>query len=474
MKPTEYAQHDAVGLAELVRTRQVTPLELVDAAIALSEKHAALNAVVTRTFEQARHAAQERPSGVLAGVPFLLKDGVISVNGVRSTHGARAYAERVASFGSAVVTRFRKAGLIVLGLTNAPELAMGVTTEGLLHGPCRNPWNPGLTPGGTSGGSAASVAAGVVPAAHGTDSGGSLRAPASCCGLFTLKPSRGRVPVGPVESEVWQGLSTDGVLTRSVRDSAVLLDALAGAEPGDLFSLQRPTRAYAQEVAVPPGRLRVACSPQSLVRMGIHPECRAAVQLAANLAGQLGHEVTEDAPQVDWAEFGRGYALAMGSFIAADLRDAERALGRKPGPADFEPRTFGFAALGERTTAGELEHAWRTLRRLSRALGPFFARYDLFITPTLGVPPLPLGKLAPQTTDTGEMMALHRAFSPFAPVWNVTGQPAMSVPLHWMPDGLPVGVQFVTRFGAEGLLFRVAAQLEQAQPWAHRHPPDYG
>jgi amidase len=461
-----------------VRTRQASPRELVDAAIARIEAlDPRLNAVVTPLFESARKAAENLPDGPFRGVPFLLKD--LQGYSAGDPHGGGMRALREArwapDFDSYLVEKFRAAGLVVLGRTNVPELGLSVTTEPLACGPCRNPWNPEHSTGGSSGGSAAAVASGMVPVAHANDGGGSIRIPASECGLVGLKPTRGRVSLGPDRGEDWGGLVHDHVVSRSVRDSAALLDAIAGPMPGDPYAAPPPARPFAEEVGADPGRLRIGLLPKSPNGAPpCHPECSAAVEAAGRLLESLGHRVElAHPPALDEHErMLRGFSAVVAAAAARDLLKWGTVLGRTLGEADVEPGTWGLARQGFEMTATQYLFAVGDLQLWTRALASWWADgFDLLVTPTIGAPPPPLGYIGGPADDPEARLDRILGLMPFTPQFNVTGQPAVSLPLAWSGSGLPIGVHFVAAMNREDLLYRIAAQLEAAQPWAERRPP---
>ncbi|MEK7446979.1 MAG: amidase [candidate division NC10 bacterium] len=474
-----FAFLDAIAQADLVRRKEVTPVELVDAAIARIERaNPRLNAVVTPMYDLARRAALEQsvtpPSlaGPFRGVPFLLKDLGAEYAGVGLTEGSAFLAGHyVSAEDSELVVRLKRAGLIVLGKTNTPELGILPTTEPRLFGPARNPWDTGRTTGGSSGGSAAAVAAGFVPMAHANDGGGSIRIPASCCGLFGLKPTRARNPLGPHYGDLFGGLVAEHAVTRSVRDSAALLDATSGPDAGDPYWAPPPGRPFREEVGAAPGRLRIAFTTQAASGVPIHADCVAAVREAARLCAELGHDVVEGAPVIDGELFSRGFITLWSSGCAWTIDDWARRTGRNPVAEELEPLTWLLAESGRANSAAAYLLALQDLQRVARDVARFFAHHDCWLTPTVAEPPLPLGSF--DGTPDDPILGLRRsaAFVPFTPIANVTGQPAMSVPLSWNAEGLPVGVHFVGRFGDEATLFRLAAQLEAARPWAHRRPP---
>ncbi len=491
MTPEEYASYDGLGLADLVRRREVSAVELVEHAMAQIERlNPRLNAVICKLYERARtEAAGTLADGPFTGVPFLLKDLDGLLRGAPYTGGSRAYVGYLPDHDSEIIVRLRRAGLIVLGKTNTPEAGILGITEPLLHGPTRNPWHLDYTSGGSSGGSAAAVAARMVPLAHGADGGGSIRIPASACGLFGLKPTRGRNPVGPDAGEGWNGLVCPHVLTRSVRDSAAVLDAVSGLDPGAPYVAPASLRPYLEEVTRLPGKLRIAFSTASLLGHTTHSDCVAAVDDAAQLCAELGHDVVAAAPVIDKAVLARAYLTVVASGTAGFVAEAARLAGKRIGPEHFEPSTWFLAQVGQALSAYELEQARTAMHRASRTLAEFHAHHDLFLTATMAYPPVRVGELA---LKPGELLGLGllrrlpmrkllmKALDDLAQgslertantmVFNETGQPAMSVPLFWNAQGLPIGVQFVGRFGDEATLLRLAGQLEQARPWMTRTP----
>ncbi len=489
----EYGRYDALGLAELVRRREVSSAELLEEAIARIERvNPSLNAVVERTYAEARSATSRPVEGPLAGVPFATKNLMASVQGVRLTGGSRFFKDFVPPHDSELVRRYRRAGLVLCATTNSPEFGLLPVTEPELHGPTLNPWNVAHTPGGSSGGSAALVAAGALPMAHANDGGGSIRIPASCCGLFGLKPGRGRMPVGPDRLEVWFGCAVDHVLSRSVRDSAAALDATCGPEPLGVHKAAAPARPFLEEVRAAPGRLRIAFSARPHMPSRVHPDCVQALAEAVTLCQQLGHEVQEAHLELDARALAKAFFTVVVSEAAADLALGAQLVGRRPTPKDFETQTWLVTMLAEEATARDLSLALRHLQGVSRQVSAFFEHHDVLLTPTLGQPPPAVGALQPKGVEAamqrraaawsstlllrlggGIEGAVDRVFDfiPFTPLANFTGQPAMSVPLHWNAAGLPVGVQAIGALDGEATLLRLASQLEAARPWAHRRPP---
>jgi amidase len=494
---SEYERYDAIALADLVRRRKVSPRELVEAAIERIERaNPRINAVIHPLYDQARRAAEGvLPDGPFAGVPFLLKDLQAAYAGAPMRSGSRFYGDWSPPHHSELVRRFLASGVIVLGKTNTPELGLLPTTEPLRFGPSRNPWDLKRTTGGSSGGSAAAVAARMVPMAGGGDGGGSIRIPASCCGIFGLKPTRGRTPSGPDATDPWQGFGVDHVLTRSVRDSAAMLDATAGPDAGAPYAALSPKRPFLAEVGCSPGRLRIAFSAEPyLPAREVDPDCQAALEDAVTLLRQLGHEVFEARPALDGHAFAKAFLTMITAETWADVREAERIVGRRARPNDFEMGTWLLAILGKSFSAGECAVACRYLKSTGRRIAAFMdaERVDVLLSPTLARMPIHLGTLLPRGPEGlvqrvltrlsfGGMLrvlgALDRgareafSFIPYTPVFNASGQPSMSVPLSWTAAGLPVGLMFTARWGEEATLFRLASQLEEARPWSERRPP---
>lgn len=468
---------DATAQAELVRRQEIEPGDLVDAAIDRVERlNPRLNAVITPMYDLARAATKgEIPAGPFRGVPFLLKDFIAEYAGVRFTEGSTFLKDFVPDEDSEFVRRLKRAGFVVIGKTNLPEFAIGASTEPRRFGPTRNPWNPERTTGGSSGGSAAAIASGMVAIAHGNDAGGSIRIPASCCGLFGLKPTRGRNPLGPHYGDLFSGVVAEHVLTRSVRDSAAFLDAVSGPDPGDPYGSPPPARPFVEEAGSDPGRLRIAYAAQTPLGTDLHFDCVAAVEDAARLCEELGHEVTEARPSYDAERFWQAMTSILAVGTAWGLEDWSRRTGRALSPESFEPFVWAFSERGRGIPAPEYMLAVQDVQRESRNIARFFEDSDLWLTPTLGQPPVPLGAFAIRDGATPEEALEVRkktaTFSPFTYIFNGTGQPAMSVPLFWNGENLPVGVHFAARFGEEATLFRLAAQLEAARPWKDRRPP---
>ena len=465
---------DATELATLVRSGQASPVELIDDAIARVERlDPTLNAVIHQRFEAARAEARgELPVGPFRGVPFLVKDLGCEMAGEPHTLGNRALrdADVRAEQDSYLYRSISGAGFVTLGRTNTPELGGTITTEPEAFGPSRNPWNPDHSTGGSSGGSAAAVAAGMVPMAHASDGGGSIRVPASECGLVGLKPSRGRISQGPKVGEGWAGATTDGVVSRSVRDTAAMLDVMSGRHTGDPYVAAPPTRPFADEVGVDPGRLRIGLAP-SHAGVQTDPECAAAVEAAGSLLEQLGHDVEVAQPEAFFdEEFSRHFVTIVAVATAVDFVNMGDAIGRPIGEGDVEASNWLMGSIGRSISAADYIASVNWVHAWSRRLQGWWDDFDVLVSPVIAVPPPPIGWLS----DPEHGMERLTSIMQFTAQFNVSGQPAVSLPLHWSEPGLPVGVQFVGPIDDEALLIRLAAQLETAAPWADRLPPIYG
>jgi amidase len=489
----EYDQYDGLGLAGLIRNGDVSAEEVCDAAIERIERvNPSINAVVTPMFDIARQALTEGlVEGPFTGVPFLLKDLVSAFKGVPLTSGSRSCRHYVPDYDSELVKRYKASGAITLGKTNTPEFGLLGYTEPELFGPTRNPWHLDRTPGGSSGGSAAAVAAGLVPVASGGDGGGSIRIPASCCGLFGLKPSRGRTPTGPFFGELWQGATVEHILSRTVRDSAAMLDATNGPDSGAPYVIAPPERPYLQEVDRDPGPLRIAFTTRSAVGGDIHPEIVAATEETAQWLEKLGHRVSEAQPEIDELGLARSFICMYCGEVAASLAELPKMLGHDVHRADIETATWTLGLLGRVIPASEFVRARWKWQETGRVMGRFHESYDVFLTPTIAQPPVGIGELKLKPAEEKILQLINAlklgrplkmsgllekiafdnlARTPFTQWANFTGQPAMSVPLHWTSDGLPCGMQFMAAIGDEATLFRLAAQLETEKPWFDKRP----
>jgi Asp-tRNA(Asn)/Glu-tRNA(Gln) amidotransferase A subunit family amidase len=470
MNEAEYRSQDAHGLADLIRRREVTALEALEAALARAEAvNDKINAITLSLHDAARaRAGESLPDAPLAGVPFLLKDLGASVAGTVTSAGSRLFAGSPAAADSAVVRAYREAGLVIFGKTNTPEFGLEPVTEPELFGPCRNPWNLAHTPGGSSGGAAAAVAAGIVPAAHASDGGGSIRIPASCCGLFGLKPSRGRVSMAPA-NEGWGGFSIQHVVSRSVRDAAALLDAVSTPQPGDPYWAAPPARPFADEVGQAPGALRIAFTTESIAGEAIDPVCAEAVRDAARLCESLGHEVEDITLGWDYLPVREAAGIIVAANIATVLTTEAERRGRPIGEDEIEALTLALYDRGREIAAPQYIRALQIAHAFGRQAAHAFQGFDVLLTATLGLPPPPVGWL--RGGDPRGYQKRLFDFMPNTQAFNVTGQPAMSVPLMWSGSGLPIGVQFVGQAAGEGTLLRLAAQLEAARPWFDRLAP---
>ncbi|HUC37340.1 MAG TPA: amidase [Acidimicrobiales bacterium] len=475
---TDLSQFDATAQAELVSRGEISAVELVEDAIARIEKYnPSINAVIHRMFDSARKAASgDLPDGPFRGVPMLLKDLMAHSAGDPLHEGMRAlrdigWTEKEDTY---LVQRLRRGGFVFVGKTNTPEMGLFPTTEPAVYGPTKNPWDPSRSAGGSSGGSAAAVAARMVPLAHANDGGGSIRIPASECGLVGLKPTRARNSLGPEYGEVWAGLAIEHVVTRSVRDSGAVLDLTSGPMPGDPYFAPPPTRPFSEEVGADPGRLRVGVLVTDLTGAAeVHPECRAAVSSAVELLEGLGHDVTDQYPlSLEDEGFVTSFLVVYAAYADWCLEDTFRKTGHRIDEEGCEPATWALAEMSRGTTTAEYLMAVQYLHSCARRVRAWWEvdGYDVLVTPTIPELPLKLGQF--ESTRDNPLTPVFRAAGvvPFAAPFNVTGQPAVSLPLHWSDEGLPVGVQLVGGYGREDLLLRLASQLEEARPWAHRRP----
>jgi len=493
----EYRSYDALGLAQLVRGGEISPGELLDAALARTAAvNPRINAVIHLMEARARAAiAAGLPDGPFRGVPFLIKDLIMAYAGEPMQGGSRLFRNYVPPRDEELVARFKAAGLVIFGKTNTPELGMTNVTEPELFGPTRNPWNLDRTPGGSSGGSAAAVAAGIVPAAAANDGGGSIRTPASNCGLVGLKPSRGRNPSGPQAPDVWWGFVAEHAVTRTVRDSAALLDATCGLYPSQLTRLPRPERPYLQESSRDPGRLRIGWSVDRGLGRDLHPENRLGMDRTTKALAAAGHALEEVRLPVESESFIQHFSTLVAAEATASIRMGEALAGRRAGPSDLEMPTWLLGRMGAALSGGDTAAALYWMQGFSRRWLAWSDAFDVLLTPAVGVPPLPVGAYA---LSTGQRRALRlltalpgrvllrqrpkilEAFrltfdaAPYTMFANVTGQPSISLPLHMTADGLPMGLLFTALPGDEASLFRLAGQLEQAMPWAARRPTALG
>ncbi|HWA88638.1 MAG TPA: amidase family protein [Rhizomicrobium sp.] len=467
----DYAQYDGLGLARLVAKKKVSALELLDEAIARTEAlNPKLNAVVYKYYDRARDAARAKiPKGAFTGVPFLLKDIFALAEGVPTRQASRFFPPVPWPHDSWLTAKFRRAGLIDFGKTNVPEFGLVPTTESKLYGPAHNPWNLARSTGGSSGGSGAAVAAGIVPLAHANDGGGSIRIPASCCGLVGLKPTRARTSYGPDFSDTIDGLGVDLVVSRSVRDTAAALDAVAGFEPGDPYCAPPGPDSYLAGMKRKPKKLRIAFATRKLDGRALHPDCVAAVKKAAKICADLGHEVEEASPALDQAVLIPMFMTLWGANLAAGIDTIAALTGQTPAPEHFEGLTWGLYEAGKKISASDYLRAKDNINGAARETARFHRTYDAWVSATLGEPPVKLGTFDMDERDPQKSFAPLIDYVPFTAMQNVTGQPAINLPLHWNKEGLPIGVQFVGRFGDELGLLKLAAQIEQAAPWAAQY-----
>lgn len=469
---SDNAWRDGIGTAEALRRGELTYVDVLEEAIARAEHlNPELGFLVESMADSARTHVRGVPEGPLSGVPFLLKDHLATHAGVRHTSGSVFLRDNVATRDSELVRRFKAAGLIPIGTSATCEFALLSTAESAAHGPCRNPWDPTRIAGGSSGGAAAAVAAGVVPVAHGNDSGGSIRIPASACGVFGLKPSRGRISLGPAFGDLAGGIWSEHVITRTVRDSAAVLDAVHGALPGDPYTALPPRRSYLAELRrTRVERLRIAYTASPPTGTPVSADCIEALNDAAALCEHLGHELVEAQLPGDLEAFETSYFVLVAAGAAAWLDHWIGIVGRRPDSGELEPFTAAVVEHGRGFSAPELLAAIENIQRAGRQISTFLTTFDLFLTPTLAHPPVPLGYFATAGAEPLDILSRDAEYAPFTWIANAAGLPAMSVPLHWNSEGLPIGSHFMARTGREDLLFRFAAQLEAARPWLARWP----
>lgn len=485
----EYESFDGLGLANLIKSGVISPAELLEAAIErVAIWNPKLNAVIHKLYDQARQAVQnEIPSGLFQGVPFLLKDLLVEYAGAPLSSGSRFMHGWVSPKDNEVVKRFKQAGVIIFGKTNTPEFGTSFVTEPELFGPTHNPWDLARTSGGSSGGSAAAVAVGIIPVAHANDGAGSIRVPSAYCGVFGLKPSRGRTPAGPNMLRVWQGMVVEHVISCSVRDSAAMLDVLAGPELGSPISLPSPGYSFLAALGKEPPKLRIAMMEQPFFPATVSSEYRQAVHAAASLCQQLGHVVEPATLKINSSEVMQAFMVVIAAELAANIKMLSKLIGRKPKHSDLELLSILTCQMGERFNAADLVSAMQVLDNVGRKFAEYFQECDVLLLPTMAGPPPLIGELQPKGIEKGILQLLSRfpygpimrkiaqqfaersfASSPFTPLFNITGQPAMSVPLYWDKQGLPIGIQFAGRMGDEKTLLQLAHQLEKVQPWIQK------
>jgi len=467
----EYAHYDALGLAELIQNHEVQASEVLEAALLKAEQlNPKLNAIIDYFPDEARQAVKTLDiDSTFAGVPMLIKDLDTDVKGHATTHGSRLFKDHRAMDDSELVKKYRHAGLLIFGKSNAPEFGLNASTEGLLFGACKNPWNLHHSAGGSSGGSAAAVAAGIIPMGHASDGGGSIRIPASSCGLFGLKPGRGLISFAPY-LEGWGGLDHMHVMTRSVRDSAALLDETAGYVAGDFHHVMPDVESYLTASQTLPRPLRIGFTLKAPGDASVHADCVKAVESTVSLLRDLGHLVEETSPSYSSIDLAYHCALIGISFVRAEVNAYLQNLGRNLQDDDLEIATRGLLDVMQHSTAADYATALKYINQTSRQAAVFYQQYDLWLTPTLAQPPAKLGYLfCKQPEDAMGFYERISSYTPFTGFANATGLPAMSVPLHWNTENLPLGVQFVGRSGEEALMFALAAQLENARPWSGKY-----
>lgn len=472
LKFYEYRQYDGLALADLVKQRKASPRELLELAInCTTAVNPQINAVVAEHYELARESIRQGlPDGPFRGVPFLLKDLGVALQGTITSEGSRYFKDQLQNYDSTVVARYKQAGLVIFGKTHSPEFGQTATTETQLFGNCHNPWDLTRSTGGSSGGAAAAVAAGILPVAHASDGGGSIRIPASACGLFGIKPTRGRVPMGPAVYESRDGLSHQHVVSRSVRDSAALLDITQGGEAGDPYPAPTNERSYLDELQRPPGKLRIALMTEPLFPLPVAPDCVAAAESAARLCAELGHNVEIARPQLDLDAIGNAMGVTSNVLVAAKIAAREKVLGRPPRDDELEKINHLNLANGRKVDAVSYAQARNVVHLTGRRMAEFMQQYDVVLSPTMAIVPPRIGVLSLNQPYENFMMVAAAA-SGFTSLYNMTGQPAMTVPLYWNAENIPVGVQFAARFGDDATLFRLAAQLEEAAPWFDKVAP---
>jgi len=468
----EYADHDGLGLAALVVKGEVSPAELTEAAIARIERHnGVLNAVVYKAYDEARAvAAGDLPDGPFKGVPFLIKDLGVSVAGWPKSHGSRFARGVVDPEDSGLVRRYRGSGAVFVGKTNTPEYGITGTTESAHLGPCRNPWNPDHIAGGSSGGSASAVAAGIVPLAHASDGLGSIRIPAACCGLVGLKVTRDRNPNLPDGYDYAYGLVVDHVVSRTVRDSAAMLDVTGLPEPASPYPAPPKERPYMEEIERAPGRLKIAWSAETPSGRPIDSEVEAALQKTAETLKALGHEVVEQGLGIDYRALYAAMGPISGGNFAAGMKRLVERVGREPEEDELEPLTWASLKGGRKVTGEAAMWGLQQMRMINREILALFETFDVYLTPVMGTPPPPIGYIDPVTLAPREVNRRQGGVFPYTPPFNASGQPSMSLPLAWSASGLPIGMMFTGRYADEATLFRLAAQLEKEIPWKDRRP----
>lgn len=470
---SEYPDFDGLGLGEKVKSGDISEEDILDTVFHLvGELNPQLNAIVRPLEREARAAITDGlGDGPFRGAPMVLKDEYVSVANVPNDHSSRLGAGVTRPYDTSLVASYRKAGFNFVGKANLPELGASVTTDAVLYGPCSTPWDTTRNSGGSSGGSASSVAAGIVPVGYSNDGAGSIRIPASCCGAFGLKPTRARVSTAPDGGEYWNGLVIEHVITRSVRDSAAVLDASDGPKLGDYYAAPPKARPFLEEVGADPGKLKIAFSAKPPFDAEISPDCIAAMEDTARLCEALGHHVEEAQPDFDGEQMAKDIGDLLKIHLAYGTQDLAAVTGRQIGPDTVERASLALAERGRKLSAVDMLAILERNTLLARKVAPFWEDYDLLLTPTLATPPVPHGYIYTDDPDPDRYLKRWLDFVPYTPIANITGAPAMTVPLYWNDEGLPIGTHFIARVGDEATLFRLAAQLEQARPWKGRHPP---
>jgi amidase len=470
---SEFGNYDALGLAELVKNKDVTAEDLLDEAIDRVERlNPQINAVTHENYDLARkQIADGLSDGPFRGVPYLLKDLHLLLTGTPTTSSSKLFANNIADHDSTLTTRYKEAGLVLFGKTNTPEFGLTTTTESQMYGPCRNPWNLDHSTGGSSGGAGAVVAARILPMAHASDGGGSIRIPAAACGLFGMKPTRARTPTGPDRGEGWNGCSISHAVSISVRDNAALLDISEGSAEGDMYTCPPKARPFLEDVTTDPGRLKIAYSTKTPQGTPLDRESKAAVEKTVKLLSDQGHEMVEAWPDYNPTDVMTALVTFISTHSAANLTMRAEALGKEFTRDDVEFQTWMFAEMAKNTNAIDYARAQYIQQQAARDIGSFFNTYDAFVQPMLGTPPAPIGWLDMNSEDLEAYIQNIGIYSPFTAVYNITGNPSMNVPIHWSENGLPVGTMITGAFGDEATLFRIAGQLERAQPWAQKLPP---
>ena len=475
MKVKDYLKHDMTGLAALVASRQVSAAEVLEAAIAREEAvNPAINAISQELHDKARKAIKAGlPTGPLTGAPYLLKDVGAHLKGSPVRYGGRMFPKKPSKHDSVMTARLKAAGAVIFGKTTTPEMGLAASTETTLTGNTRNPWNTDHSSGGSSGGAAAAVAGGIVPAAHASDGGGSIRIPASHCGLFGLKPSRARVSFAPDAGEGWGGLAAQHAVTRTVRDSALLLDVTAGPAPGDPYAAPPPSGPFRDALGRDPGALRIALATDSFTGVKVKKSCAEAARQTAKRLEAMGHEVTEDAPDLNWEEYAHALWVLVATTVAHSVRTLFEAKGRAPRRRDMERVTWGALQFARTLKADDYAHALATKHKLGRRVAAFHEKYDMILTPTLGAPAPKIGEQHMNDTPPDEYERALFRMTAFTQLSNMSGAPAMSAPMGMSKAGLPIGVMFSAPVGEEERLLSLASALEAAHPWPQL-PPDFG